>query len=78
MALISAADLVAIIMATESKQWLDTLDVLFAYAFTFIASLITIILSAKHNMTTYTWIGVIILLALMAYSLRLVPKSEYS
>ena len=67
MAVISVVDLAAFIIATESKRWLDTLDALFAYAFTFIAALITIMISAKYGASLYTWLGISVLVALMAY-----------
>jgi len=65
-ALLSVVDFIALVVATAGNWWIDVLDVLFAYVFTFIAALTTIILSAKYGMLTYTWLGAGVVLALMA------------
>jgi hypothetical protein len=78
LAFASVMDLAFFVAATETRQWDDESDALFVYVFTFITSLITIILSAGHNMLTYTWVGVGVLLAMMAYTMRLASKREYS
>jgi hypothetical protein len=57
---------VVIVLATLSKQWIDTLDAVFATTFTIILTFALIILSAKYNIMQYTWVGVGVFIAIMA------------
>jgi len=73
LALMSIVYLAASMLAVANKR-IDELDALFAITLTVIASLILIILSAKYDMLLYTWIGVGVLAALLAYGAVRAPK----